>query len=174
MKIKFTIIFLILCNLCFSQKIKYTEPKLTSEINTSSYSIYYPSNWKIDNSGTRGTSFFLFSEKTDTNDDFIENINLLIQNLEKMNIDLNKFVEISEGQIINNGNLIESKRLKKNGIECQQLIYEMRKDKFHCKLIQYYFIKNEKAYVLTFCGESNVYEKYIPTAKKIMDSFKVK
>jgi hypothetical protein len=60
-----------------------------------------------------GRSFILFSPISSKQDQFKENDNLLIQDLRVHNLDLDKYVEISEGPIktmIIDGKSIESKR----------------------------------------------------------------
>ena len=76
------------------------------------YSIQYPPTWELNQSGQMGASFFLFSPLESDKDKFKENVNLLIQDLSGQNIDLNKYTEISEGQIntmVTNSTLIYPK-----------------------------------------------------------------
>ncbi|HWZ23591.1 MAG TPA: PsbP-related protein [Cytophagaceae bacterium] len=173
MKIKITLkiiaILLITTSFSFGQ-----TPTLDQKIDELSYSIKYPSTWKIDNTGRNGITFLLFAEKESQNDNFGENINLLIQDLHSMNLDLDKYTQISEEQIKANGNLIESKRISKNRIDSQQLTYEALFKTNQLKFRQYYFLKDEKAYILTFTATTETYDKYIEIAEKIMNTFKVK
>jgi hypothetical protein len=102
---------------------------------------------------------------------------LFIQDLQGKNINLDKYVEISEGQIktmLINGNLIESKRLSENGTEFQKIICTCEQGVYKFKLELYIWIKNAKAYVLTLNCEIDQFEKYIETGEKIMNSFKLK
>lgn len=80
------------------------QTKIVKEINRNGYHISYNENLRLDESGRNNTEFYLFTQKSSPEDNFIENLNLLIQNLENLNIDLNKFVEITESQIKTNGN----------------------------------------------------------------------
>ncbi|MDZ4664729.1 MAG: hypothetical protein SGJ15_07625 [Bacteroidota bacterium] len=139
------------------------------------YTIQYPENWLLDSAPKMGMSLVVFSKLTSPNDQFKENINLLVQDLKGKNIDLTKYVEISEEQISTlaaNGKLIETKRRKENGSEFQKMIYTSDDQMFKLKYEQYYWIKNEKAYVLT-C-EASQFETYKAPGEKIMNSFKFK
>jgi len=63
------------------------------------YSIQYPSTWELNQSKQMSTSFILFSPLESENDPFKENVNLLVQDISKYQIDLNEYTKISEGQI---------------------------------------------------------------------------
>ncbi len=146
-------------------------------LNESSYSIQYPENWDLDKSGKMGMSLILLSKQSSPQDQFRDNVNLLIQDLQGQNINLDKYVEISEGQIktmITNGNLIESKRLSENGSEFQKVIYSGDQGVYKLKFEQYYWIKNGKAYVLTLTCEIEQFETYKVTGEKILNSFRLK
>ena len=140
------------------------------------YSILYPDNWDINKSGQMGSSFVIFSRLTSPQDKFRENVNLIIQSLQGQKINLDKYVEISEGQIktmIKNGNLIESKRLNLNGHEFQKVIYTGDQGIFKLKFEQYYWVTNGQAYILTLTCEKNQFDTYKLTGEKILNSFRL-
>ena len=146
-------------------------------LDVSDYSIQYPDTFDLDKSGQMGTSFILLSKQTSQQDLFRENVNLLIQDLSGQNIDLDKYVEISEGQIktmITNGNLIESKRLTDKNKDFQRVIYTGKQGQYDLKWQQFYWVENKKAYVLTLTCEVNQYDKYVPVGEGIMKSFVIK
>ena len=169
MHIKFLIILIIFLFTACQSNEKYS----IKELNKNAYSISYPPNLKLEENGSKGSEFALFTEKSDVNDQFVENINLVIQNLENLNVDLNKFVEISENQIMADGKLISSERLRQNNSEFQKLIYSLPINDFELKFIQYYFVANRKAYILTFTSEAKEFEKYSSDMEKIMSTFRV-
>jgi len=128
---------------------------------------------RLDESGRNGIEFLLFTEKTNSNDHFRDNINLIIQNLENLNINLDKFVEITENQIKNNGKLISSERIKSDNFEFQRLVYEANLNNNDLKFIQYDFVKDKKAFILTSSIKLNEFEKYNIEMESIMSSFKL-
>ena len=141
------------------------------------YEIQYPLNWEIDKSGQMGMSFILLSVQTSPQDKFRENVNLLTQNLTGLNIDMDAFVKISEEQVramFRGGKIYESKRLKRNGKSFHKLLYSGSQGSFLFKIQQYYWVENEKAYVLTFTCEAAAFDAYIETGDKIMNSFALK
>jgi len=177
------LIILFLFPVClFGQTIstKIADPeKINSDWKTlteSNYLIQYPSTWELSQSGQMGTSFIIFSPLESEQDKFKENINLLIQDLTGMKIDLNKYTELSVGQIktmATNSILIESKRVKTASGEYQKIIYSADQGIFHLEFEQYYWILNEKAYVLTFTTEQNKFDRFKEIGEKILNSFRI-
>ena len=141
------------------------------------YSIQYPQTWELNQSGQMGLSFIFISPLESDKDNFKENVNLLIQNLSGQNIDINRYTEISEGQIktlVTNSNLIESKRMKNERGEYHKIIYSGDQGKYHLKYEQYYWVINEKAFVLTFTSEQDKFADYKEIGEKILNSFVIK
>jgi len=146
-------------------------------LNQTTYSIQYPSTWELNQSRERGTSFILFSPLESNEDKFKENVNLLVQDLTGHNIDLNKYAEISEGQVktmITNSTLIESKRIKNGSDEYHKMIYTGDQGVFHLKFEQYYWVANEKAYILTFTSEQDKFADFKEIGENILNTFRLK
>ncbi len=141
------------------------------------YSIQYPTDWESNQSGQMGTTFFLFSPLSSDQDKFRENINLLIQDLSGHNINLDKYTEISKKQVkalITNSTIIESKRVKNGSEEFHRIIYTGDQGIFHLKFEQFYWIKNDKAYVLTFTCEQDKFSDFSEVGEAILNSFILK
>lgn len=146
-------------------------------LDETDYSIEYPDNWELNNDKSRGINFYILSPQTSTADLFRENVNLIEQDLAGRSIDLDQYVEISESQIkklISNSNLIESKRLNKNGSDYQRVIYTGDQGSYKLKFEQYYWVKNGKAYVLTLTCEITQFKEYQELGEKILNSFVLK
>lgn len=143
-------------------------------VKTSDYEISFPSNYIYDDSKSRNTEFIIYTEKEDENDTFLENINLLIQNLKENHIDLNQYVEITEKQVYDYGKLIESKRITLNNSEVHLLSYTANLTGRNLKFYQYLLMRNEKVYVLTFSSEIEKFDKFFPEIIKIFNSFSLK
>lgn len=146
----------------------------TKEINKNGYSIIFPTSMRVDETTMNGSDFFLFTQKTSPEDSFVENINLVVQNLATLNIDLNRFVEITVSQINARAKLIESQRGISNGTEYHQLVYEGVFEGLTLKFLQYDFVKNDKAYILTYSAKKEEYDNYFVTMEKIMKTFTFK
>lgn len=171
------LIALVACGQTSQKKVIIDTPENWKTLNESDYLIQYPDSFDIDKSGQMGMSFILLSRQTSQQDLFRENVNLLIQDLTGQNINLDKYVEISEGQIktmITDGNLIESNRLTDKNTEYQRVIYTGKQGQFDLKWQQLYWVANNKAFVLTLTCEENKYEKYVSVGEEIMKTFMIK
>ncbi|MEX2379194.1 MAG: hypothetical protein WD530_00505, partial [Vicingaceae bacterium] len=111
------------------------------------YLIEYPNNWDLDESGQMGTSFFLFSALQSQEDQFRENVNLLIQDLSGHQLDLDEYVELSEDQIkkmITDSEIIESKRVVNSESTYHKVLYTGKQGTYHLKFVQYYWLVADK------------------------------
>ncbi len=143
----------------------------------SKYSIKYPSSWELNQSSETGANFMLFSPQESEQDNFKENINLLIQDFTGQNVTLDTYIQNTEDQIktmLPNSTLIENKRNKNKNGEYQKLVYSGDQESFHLTFVQYVWIINEKAYLITFTSEQNKYADFKAIGEKIMDSFCIK
>lgn len=143
-------------------------------VTGANYSMQYPSAWELNQSGQMGTSLILLSPLENKDDQFRENINLIVQDLSGKNIDLDKFSEISEGQVetmIPNASIVESKRIFGKDFEYHVLIYDGDQDHLHLKFEQYYYVENDKAYILTLTCEQNKFPQFKVLGEKILNSF---
>jgi len=168
MTLKFNTIFsilLVFTTLSFSQNDWKTFEK-------DDYSISYPKDWDLDTSGQMNTKFLLFS-KTDKNDTFRENVNLIIQDLKGKNMEMKDFVQLTEHQIktmVPNSKLISSKTVDNYHI----LVWKGQVANNDLKFKQYFFLINENVYILTFTTLQNTFDKFITIGNEILNSFKFK
>ena len=141
------------------------------------YSIQYPDTFELNKPEQSTGSFTLFSKQTSPQDLFRENINLVIEDLTGQNIDLDRYAEISEGQIkavLTDANIIESNRMFNGNGEYHKLVYTGSSGQFNFKWNQYYWIKKHKAYVLTFTCLASQYDKYVSVGEEIIKTFTIK
>src|SRR5688572_11228324 len=142
---------------------------LWKSLDENGYVIQYPDNWDVDQSGQMGMSFLILSKQTSPQDNFRENVNLLIQNLTGLNIDIDAFVKISEDQVTTmykEGKIYESKRIKNQAKNFHKLVYSGSQGPFVLKTQQYYWVENDKAYILTLTCEAAQFDSYIQTGEK--------
>lgn len=144
-------------------------------LHENGFSVQYPQDWTLDQSGQSGTTFIVLSQPISPDDQFRENVNLLIQDLSGLNMDLTKYTEISLDQIkmmLTNGNIIESVRRKANGLTFQKVVYTGTQGVFKIYCEQYYWVRDNKAYVLTLTCETDQLDSYKVVGEKILNSFK--
>ena len=97
---------------CQNDKIK--------KIERDGFSISYPSHLTLDESGQEGTSFVLTTKNDGQNDVFVENINLVINKVGKINLD--EYSKRVQNEIGSVANIVEAKRLKINGKDCFRMV----------------------------------------------------
>lgn len=151
--------------------------KTWKTITQDAYTIKHPSNWTSDTSGKMGVDVFLFSEHTSAEDKFAENVNVLVQDLAGYDIDLDKYTEISEQQIktmMKDGKITKSERITSGSQPYHRIIYVGKQSGFDLKFEQRYYVKNEKAFVLTLTCEASQFDNYKAIGTKIMGSFQLK
>jgi hypothetical protein len=159
------------------QKVALQTPLMKTEWKTldhADYALQYPTDWEVNNSGAMGTSFILFAPLESEQDKFKENVNLIVQDLKGMAINLDKYTEISEGQVktmLTNAVMIDNKRIKNDTSEYHKLVYKAEQGVFKLQFIQYYWIVKEKAYILTFTAEQDKFTTFKETGEKILNTF---
>jgi len=141
-------------------------------LENSEYEIKYPDGWVLDQSGLSGTRFILFGPIIQ-GQVFRNNINLITQDLSGQSIDLAKYVEISTGQIkeyITSSNILYSQTENSR----HKIVYTGMHGEYSLQWTQYYWVKNNKAYVLTYTADKKSNDDTIGLATQVMDSFKIK
>lgn len=152
-----------------------TQPKWIA-LNKTNFSIQYPNDWELDQSGQMGITFSIHSTLSSEQDQYRENVNLIIHDLRGSTIYLNKFVKMTEDKLptlLTNFSLIESKRVKEKG-EFHKIIFTGDQGNNKLKFVQYLWVKGIRAYVLTFTAEQTQFDNYQLTGEKILNSFKIK
>lgn len=173
---KSAIIFILLAILGFTVQASAQKDSWV-EYKKDNYRIEYPENWTLDTTHKTPTDFIILSPLSSAEDQFKENLNLVIQDLSGLGFDLDNFTALSEQQIQNymeESELIENERLKKGEREYQHLIYTAKKSQRVLRFEQYYWIINEKAYILSFTAELDKFNEYQDLSKQILDSFALK
>ncbi|AUC78277.1 hypothetical protein CW736_02165 [Nonlabens sp. MB-3u-79] len=140
------------------------------------YSIEHPSNWILNDSGENGTNIFLYPTYSESSDVFTENINLIVQNLNDLTINIEKYKGLVEKQI--SGMLTEPKitlsELKnKNGLKCHQFVAEGEASGYKFKTIIHTYLIDKQIYTLTFVTLYETYENNHIESLRIMNSFKL-
>jgi hypothetical protein len=139
--------------------------------------IQYPEEWEVNTAGQMGTSFILLSPLEPENDQFRENVNLLIQDLQGQQLDLDTYVKLSENQVktlITDGEILESERQKNSNGMHHKLVYNGKQGQLDLRFEQLFWVIDDKAYILTFTSEKEKFAMYRSMSEKIMNSFKMK
>lgn len=140
------------------------------------YSVSYPTSWTIDTSKLYGMDMILRSPRTDSLDDFSENLNVFVQDLHGQNYTLSKIGQESEAQIKNmvtDVEIIDNKLDSTANPQFYTLAYKGRHGKFLLTTVQRYYLKDEVGFALTFTIKTGEETDYISVAEKIFNSFRL-
>jgi serine/threonine-protein kinase len=143
-------------------------------LDEAEFKVKYPGDWELNQTGIAGTKFILFMPSAQPVT-FRDNINLIIQDLKGRNMDLKQFAELSKSQVkqfITNANVMTSETSADG--QKHKIVYSGSQGQMNLKWQQYYWVKNEKAYILTFTTDQNSFDKRIAAASQVMDSFAAK
>jgi hypothetical protein len=170
-------LLILLLTLSISAQQKNNNSDTFKNITRERYSVDYPGSWSIDTSKIFGTDLLLRSPRTDSLDDFRENMNVFVQDLHGQNYDLFKMGQESEAQIKNmvtDVEIIDSKLDSTASHQCYIIKYKGRQGKNLLTTIQHYYLKDEVGIALTFTIKGGKEAEYVPLAEKMLASFKLK
>lgn len=124
---------------------------------------------------------FLLFATNQTNADFKTNINILVQDLSMQPMDLNEYHQLTLSQIeqATGKNSIENERdITVSGFPAKELIYHIPQDinkgnYIALKIKQVYFIKSNKAYLITYTAKTEYFDDSLTSANEVFETFKV-
>ncbi len=109
----------------------------------------------------------------DLEDDFTENINLLIRDLGTSNMTLDEIVKNERADLEALATIISSERIVIPNKEYQRIVMTSPFYGENLKFIQHYILKDSRVYVLTFTSLERDFNQYEKIAEQIMQSFTV-
>jgi serine/threonine-protein kinase len=177
----FKALILSLCAILIFPGVSNAQNKLSADgswpkISGLDYTACYPSTWKVDQSGIVGTTFVV-TDAQNYGGGFRANATLVTQDLKGSGTDLKTYYELSENKLkglIANAEVVSSKRIQTPSGGCQELILKGDQGIFHLKWKQRYWVRGNKAYVLTFSASQVTYDDYSLIADKIFNLFALK
>jgi hypothetical protein len=176
-KFVFLSIFVLAMMSC-GQKKQASLPDGWTQYELSDYSIAYPKEWKLDNSGQMGTAFQLLAVQTVSDGNFRRNVNLVVQDLKGQSIrTLEQFSQLSEMQIrsmLKGSSILSSEKHRTNGQEYQRVEFTSIQEAVPLMHIQYYLVSGERAYILTLTCPQSTFDQYLSEGERILNSFKLK
>lgn len=161
---------LLLCMLCFHP----ASGQSTKTYETDEFKISYPRQWELDESGKMGTKFVLYGPKKKSDGALREHIYLTSQALSVEGVSLEEYEDVAEQQLKKQISDYSSAYSKKTTFNDEKAIvtrYSGKQSESRLEWKQYYFIKDNIAYVLTYTVEKKDFEAKIERAQEIMDTF---
>jgi eukaryotic-like serine/threonine-protein kinase len=136
------------------------------------YEILYPASWAKQE---KSNAIFFMSPKENEKDLFQENVNVMLQDLSQQSMNLEQYTELTKKQVIDNFGataIVSLKNITIAGQQGKEFVYSMNYKGRSLKLKQYWFIKENIAYLFSYTAELLKYEKYEKIATEIVQSFK--
>ena len=101
----------------------------------------------------------------------------MVQDLSGTELNLDKFVELTKEQlksILTNVTIIQSERVNPGANEYHKIIFSGSQGAFTLEIEQYVYIREGKAYLVTFTAEQKQFARYKGVGEKVLKTFKVK
>ncbi len=137
----------------------------------------YPAGWKAAE-GLMGAIVSFRSPLEAGGDRFSENVNILWEDVSAQpGLTVARYAEAGIAQLalmITDFRLLDNRRHTMDGRRARLIEYTGRQGVFQIHVLQAMTIAGGKAYVLTFVAEEADYERYLPVARRIMDTFAIK
>ena len=140
------------------------------------YSIEYPVNWILDESGKEGSSFLVYPN-TETDKDFVENINLIKQNLGQNELTIEQLKSIIENQVSNmldNSKIILTEIINDKGISYHKLLVTGETSGMNFITRIHTIPIENNLFTLTLVSKAEDYENIKNVSNQIMNSFTIK
>jgi hypothetical protein len=142
-----------------------------------SLKLEYPSTWKAAE-GAAGAIVVFLSPLESKEDLFSENVNVLTEDLSAHpTLTVEGYAEIGIAKLpmyITDYKHIGTRKHTLSGLPAQIIEYTGRQGVFQIHILQAMTIADKKAYVVTFTAEEANYERYLPAARRIIDSLAIK
>ena len=142
----------------------YTDP-------TNKFSMQYPKEWSQK---AQNNAILFLSPRADANDQFQENVNIMLQDLSAQPMTLEQYTDFSKKQLVEafGANAIVSEGAATlAGQKTHYFVYNMTYQGHSLKIKGEWFIKGKTAYLFTYTAEPSQYAKYEETATAIINSF---
>lgn len=162
----------LLC-LLFTTHLSAPDNWQTYKDSLNRYTIEYPATW---NKQYYQNAVAFLSPLDGEMDLFAENVNVILQDLSQQPMTLKDYTELSESQYkttYGDSAIVLVQDTVFDGQPAKKGIFIMADPKQPLKILQYWFIKKNVAYLLTYTAEPAQFNRFIPTVMKVIDSFKL-
>lgn len=123
-----------------------------------------------------GTAAIFLSPHESASDVFRENLNVLVQDISAQPMTLSEYTDMSVDQIsqfITDLDILESGETTLAGNPAHKAVYTGKQGVYDFKWMQVWFIKDNKAYVITYTSEIDTYADYLETVQEMIRSFEI-
>jgi len=148
---------------------------LTYESYTYGIRMKYPIDWTKEEQFL-GLVVSFFSPQESASDDFLENLNVVVEDLFVQPMTIDEYTELSIDQvkkIVTDISAIDSSFTTLDGNSARKLVYSGKQGIYDIKYMQILTIKDNKAYVITYTAEINKYTYFLGRIQEMVNSFEI-
>lgn len=145
--------------------------------STPDYELSYPIDWELDESGSKGPAIFFFSPVENEEDQFRENVNIMVQDLSGTGLDLKGYIDLSKDQFKGFGAKVHELTVVTapiDGVPEAILSYSMKQFGMDLRCYQRLKLIDDTAYLLTFTALEDNYDTFLEDGQNILSSFVLK
>ncbi|WP_299061839.1 PsbP-related protein [uncultured Polaribacter sp.] len=139
------------------------------------FKIECPKSWVFSDTESSGSAFVILSP-IEKNETFRENINLNVSLLKGDNISLEAYKKLSLNKIHNmlpDVKILEDNTISNGIINYQVIVWTGKIGGMFLKVKQHLYVKDNKAYSLSFNATNASFERFKKTSDKILNSFSI-
>lgn len=159
----------------FSQFKTPTPIILTKEYSEDGVKIKYPEAWTrqdVKNPVTQELVIFLSPKQSDS-DKFQEKLTISLEDLSStLDESRNLFIQEIKNSV-SEAKIVDSSETTLANKRANQLIFTGKDGENSLKNLQVWTLKGEQAYVITYTATIDDYERFLPTAEKMIQSFEI-
>ena len=140
------------------------------EYDHKEYSVFAPEDWEMDVTGRMNTTFILFSPRDSKNDMFRENVNLVKEDISKMDLTLFDYVKNSENVLEKYMSDLRDLNIEQKG-ERYWLTYTATQERMDLYFVQMIELNEGVIYILTYTRNDQSISVHADNGKKIIERF---
>ena len=140
------------------------------------FSLVYPADWTLEEN-KNGAAVIFYSPVENALDLFKENVNIVVQDISRNPLNLDKYTEIAIHQLQvvfkQNIEILESSPAYIGDLPAYKLVYIGKGKDFDMKFTHVWTIKGDYAYQFTYTANVNSYDKFSLKVDRMLSSFHI-
>jgi eukaryotic-like serine/threonine-protein kinase len=147
-----------------------------SILSKATYTVQYPADWKVK-PGSDVKQCDIISPTVNAADEFVENLNLVIETLPDNSYTAEKYAAFSKGylpQKIKKFVVLQNKKASINGKDSWYMVFKGYQSNKLVQWKQYYVVHNKKVHILTFSAAAESYKEYEKIFTQMAEKYVVK
>ena len=138
------------------------------------FQISYPETWSTQNRDDFLAMGVIFLSQLEDEDDFQERVSVLVENLPN-DMSLAQYTDESIAEIkrLSDPEVAEPRAVALGNNQGRRVVYRGEENAIPVKRMQTWSVQNNRAYVITYTAEPDIYDSYLPAVEKMLESFTI-